>query len=82
MRQLNIGDVWEHHTGRLYRVEGIARENDLGVDFVVHRGLHDGQLWVRSVDNFLGKKGREPRFICRSEDKAMNGCNQLTPSEK
>lgn len=58
-----VGRVYEHYKGNQYKVIAIAREEDLGVDFVVHRGLHDGRDWVRSVQNFTSlKDGHTARF--------------------
>lgn len=54
--------VWRHHSGREYKVESVAREEDLGVNMVVHVGMHDGRRWVRTVENFLGDKNGKPRF--------------------
>lgn len=55
--------ICRHHTGREYLNIVIAREEDLGVDLVIHRGLHDGRVWARTVENFLGSKdGETPRF--------------------
>ena len=54
---------YRHQNGYTYSVEGIYREEDLGVWFVAHRGEHDGRRWVRSVKNFLGVKNGKPRFV-------------------
>lgn len=55
--------IVEHVNGHQYKVEGIYRDQDAGVDYVPHVGLHDGRKWVRTVQNFTGlhKSGR-PRF--------------------
>lgn len=55
------GTTWVHHTGRVYFVESIAR-SELDELLVIHRGL-DGQVWSRTVGNFLGLKDGVPRFF-------------------
>ena len=57
------GQMYRHHTGRVYEIICIAREEDLGVDFVIHRGLHDGRTWARSLANFNGVKNEQRRFV-------------------
>lgn len=61
--QIKQDQIYKHcNNNFLYRVVCIAREEDLGVDFVVHQGLHDNRIWVRSVNNFLSHKDGKPRF--------------------
>jgi hypothetical protein len=71
------GEVWRHWKRRNVKIICIAREYDLGVDFVVHETLGSdpndygpaGQKYARSVDNFLGE--REPgvmRFVLVAGD--------------
>ena len=55
--------LWRHLNGHEYEVICIARCDDLEVDMVIHRGVHDGRIWARSKDNFLGKKGSSHRFV-------------------
>ncbi len=50
------GRTYEHYKGHKYKVIAIAREEDLGVDFVIHVGLHDGRVWARSLHNFKSLK--------------------------
>lgn len=35
--EIAVNARYRHHTGRIYIVEGIYREEDLGVEFVAHR---------------------------------------------
>lgn len=58
-----VSGRYRHHTGRIYVVEGVYREADLGVDFVAHRGEHDGRRWVRTVANFHGRRDGVKRFV-------------------
>lgn len=60
--EIAVNARYRHHTGRIYIVEGIYREEDLGVEFVAHRGEHDERGWVRTVSNFLGQKDGVQRF--------------------
>ena len=63
IEKLSVGSVWTHQNGHRYEIIGLAREQDLCVFFVVHKGLHDGRLWVRSLANFLDFKNGKPRFV-------------------
>lgn len=58
-------------TGRIFLVTDIAREDDLGIDFVILKGLHNGQVWARSGENFNGKRNNEPRFTEVDMDQAQ-----------
>lgn len=59
------GDTFRHFTGREYVVIAIARDDDQGQDLVIHRGLHDGRIWSRTMTNFMGNSVPEgkPRFV-------------------
>lgn len=56
------GEVYRHFKGNVYEIIAVARENDMEVDFVVHKGLHDGRVWTRSLANFLGDRDGVTRF--------------------
>lgn len=57
------GDTFQHQNGREYSILAIARDDYSGVDLVIHRGLHDGRVWSRPMENFLGTIGFLPRFV-------------------
>lgn len=50
------GQIWRHNNGFDYEIAAIGEFNDTDphIPVVVHRGLHDGRVWVRTVENFLG----------------------------
>lgn len=58
------GEIYQHVNGHRYAVVGVARWDDIQIDFIVHLGEHDGRLWVRPLDNFTGKhKSGRDRFV-------------------
>ncbi|ASD51901.1 hypothetical protein JT318_gp16 [Pseudomonas phage PspYZU01] len=62
------GQIWRHHSGRLYRVVSIGYD-DKGTAVVIHQGTTDGIVHVRSLGNFLGvvPATMEPRFVLVQE---------------
>ena len=63
MNRVKPGNTFRHQNGLDYVVMTVARDEDAGVYMVVHQGIHDGRVWVRTVSNFLGMKNGEPRFL-------------------
>ena len=54
MRELEIGAVYKHFKGNLYRVEDVAKHSETGETYVVYRQMYgDNSLWIRPVDMFL-----------------------------
>ena len=54
MRNLEIGKVYKHFKGNLYRVENIAKHSETGEIYVVYRQMYGEQeLWIRPKDMFL-----------------------------
>lgn len=62
-QMLPTGSQWVHHTGRVYQVDGIYYEADLDVYFVAHHNVETGEKFARTVANFTGSKGDQPRFV-------------------
>lgn len=61
--QIHVGGLYQHFLRKeVFKVTAIARHDDLGVDMVVHVGLHDGRTWVRAAENFAGMKNGANRF--------------------
>ena len=59
---VEIGAVYEHVGNKFsYRVLHVAQDDALQ-NHVVHQGLHDGRVWIRTVDNFVQRFERRPRF--------------------
>ncbi len=60
MRKIEIGEVYRHFKGNLYRVEDIAKHSETGEIYVVYRQLYgDKSLWIRPLDMFLEKVDKE-----------------------
>lgn len=54
-REIVPGSLWQHRRGGLYVIltDGARMEATGDSDFVVYRGLVKGDVWVRSVSEFL-----------------------------
>lgn len=60
MRNLEIGALYKHFKGKLYRVEDIATHSETGESYVVYRQMYgDESLWIRPLDMFLQEVDRE-----------------------
>lgn len=54
MRKLEIGAVYKHFKGNLYKVEDVAKHSETGETYVVYRQMYgDESLWIRPLDMFL-----------------------------
>ncbi len=50
-----FGSQWKHHSGRIYTVLGTANTGSINLEYpivVVYVGCN-GNLWTKSIDNFL-----------------------------
>lgn len=50
-----FGSQWEHYSGRVYTVLGVANAGNINSEYpivVVYVG-HNGHLWTKPIDNFL-----------------------------
>ena len=65
------GQRWMHHTGRLYTILCLAR-NEMDEVLVIHKG-DDGNVWSRTIGNFLGVKNGHPRFTLYSTPAVVEG---------
>ncbi len=60
MRELQIGGVYKHFKGNLYRVEDIAKHSESSEVYVVYRQMYgDKSLWIRTLEMFLEKVDHE-----------------------
>lgn len=55
------GEVYLHVNGLKYTVLCLAKDQDREEVLVIHKG-EDGQIWSRTVSNFMAYKGDVPRF--------------------
>ena len=78
MRKLEIGKVYRHFKGNLYKVEDIAIHSETGEEYVVYRAMYDSKkLWIRPKAMFLEEVDREKypdveqkyRFECIEQQK-------------
>lgn len=54
MRQLEIGKVYKHFKGNLYKVEDIAKHSETCETYVVYRQMYgEKSLWIRPLEMFL-----------------------------
>ena len=54
MRKLEIGAVYKHFKGNLYRVEDVAKHSETGEVYVVYRQMYGEELlWIRPLEMFL-----------------------------
>lgn len=57
LREISIGSIYEHYSGRRYRVVGVARHSEDLSLYVYYEALYDGgqygQFWMRPLDMFL-----------------------------
>ena len=60
MRNLEIGAVYKHFKGKLYRVEDIATHSETGETYVVYRQMYgEESLWIRPLEMFLEEVDHE-----------------------
>lgn len=60
MRELEIGKIYRHFKGNLYRVEAVAKHSETNEPYVVYRGMYgDAPLWIRPLSMFLEEVPRE-----------------------
>ena len=60
MRNLEIGAVYKHFKGKLYRVEDIATHSETGETYVVYRQMYgEESLWIRRLEMFLEEVDHE-----------------------
>ena len=54
MRRIEIGRVYKHFKGNLYKVEDVATHSETGESYVVYRQMYgDESLWIRPLEMFL-----------------------------
>lgn len=56
-----VGEVYLHQNGLAYTVIALAKDQDREELLVIHQGA-DGQVWSRTIGNFMALKGNAPRF--------------------
>lgn len=53
MRKVKVGSRWRHFKGIEIEVIALAKDSEDLSDLVVYS--HDGQCWVRNIDEFLSE---------------------------
>jgi len=59
MREIKENKTYKHFKGNVYRVLHIALDSETGEKLVVYKSNHDGQVWVRSYENFASIVDKE-----------------------
>ncbi len=60
MRKLEIGAVYKHFKGNIYRVEDVAKHSETGETYVVYRQMYgEKSLWIRPLEMFLEEVDRK-----------------------
>lgn len=67
MNEINIGDVFRHFKGNVYKVIALARDCEDLSEVVVYQNVEKGDTWVRPLDNFLETVTRDGKSIKRFE---------------
>jgi len=53
-KSLTVGEVYEHYSGKQYRVLAIARHSETLEEMVVYEALYgDQNVWTRPLDMFM-----------------------------
>lgn len=53
--QVQIGKIYKHYKGKLYKVHGVVRHSETLEELVLYECLYEndlGKIWVRPIDNF------------------------------
>lgn len=67
MNEINIGDVFRHFKGNVYKVIALARDCEDLSEVVVYQNVEKGDTWVRPLDNFLETVTRDGKSFKRFE---------------
>ena len=63
-----IGRTFRHFKGKLYRLEGFAKDSETLEEMAVYRALYsDGGLWVRPAKMFFETIERDGKLMKRFE---------------
>ncbi len=67
MNEINIGDVFRHFKGNVYKVIALARDCEDLSEVVVYQNVDKLDTWVRPLDNFLETVTRDGKSFKRFE---------------
>lgn len=67
MNEINIGDVFRHFKGNVYKVIALARDCEDLSEVVVYQNVDKLDTWVRPLDNFLETVTRDGKTFKRFE---------------
>lgn len=63
LREINVGGLYRHFKGGMYRVTGFARHTETMEMLVIYEDVeHYGKKWARPIEMFCGMVGDVPRF--------------------
>lgn len=54
-REVKINGIYRHFKGTLHKVICIAKDSETLEEKVVYNHIDDGQIWVRSKEEFLSE---------------------------
>jgi len=47
MQKIEIGKVYRHYKGNLYKIIALAKHSESLEDMIVYQGVNDGKTWIR-----------------------------------
>ena len=50
-----VGGVYKHFKGNVYTLLEVAKHCETLIEFAVYKGLHNSEVWVRPLSEFVGK---------------------------
>ena len=69
MQKIEVGKVYKHYKGNLYKIIALAKHSETLEDMVVYSSLDDSKTWVRpkSMWNETVNNGSSLRFTLIEE---------------
>ena len=58
-RELKLNHLYRHFKGDLYITVDVAFDSETTRPVVIYRNLHDMNLWIRDLEEFLSKVDKE-----------------------
>jgi len=68
MREILVNRIYRHFKGDLYLVEGIAKDTETNVTYVVYRALYGkNELFVRPLEMFASEVDHQKYPDCKTK---------------